>query len=396
MEGIPRSTNPPRRVCVITGSRAEYGLLYWLLREIGADSRLALQIIATGAHLSPEFGLTYRAIEEDGLHIDRRIEMLLSSDTAIGISKAVGLGVIGFADAFADLNPDIVVVLGDRFEVLAAAEAALFAGIPIAHISGGEVTQGAIDDVIRHCITKMSRYHFVAAEEYRRRAIQLGESPESVFNVGDPGLDNIVRLNLMDRKELSASLDFDLTSPFLLATYHPVTTGTRDPQLGMRALLAALDAFRTHSVILTKPNADAGARGLTRMLEEYTAAQPHRAKLFTSLGQVRYLSAMRYCAAVVGNSSSGIVEAPAMGKPTVNIGLRQHGRLKASSVIDCSEDTEAITSALHKALSPDFGAYAANTTSLYGNCSASTQITDRLATLDVQRNFAKPFHDLAR
>ena len=385
-----------RRVCIITGSRAEYGLLYWLLREIRADSRLALQIIVTGAHLSPEFGLTYRAIEEDGFHIDRKIEVLLSSDTMTGISKAVGLGVIGFADAFADLNPDIVVVLGDRFEVLAAAQAALFAGIPIAHISGGEVTQGAVDDVIRHCITKMSRYHFVAAEDYRRRAIQLGEAPGSVFNVGDPGLDNIVRLDLMNRNELSASLDFDLARPFLLTTYHPVTTGVGDPRLGMRVLLAALDAFPTHTVVFTKSNADAGARALTGMVEEYTAAQPHRAKLFTSLGQLRYLSVMRHCAAVVGNSSSGIVEAPAMGKPTVNIGPRQHGRLKANSIIDCDETTEAITSALHKALSPSFSAQAANTTSLYGNCSASTQIKDQLAALDVQRNFAKPFHDLAR
>jgi len=385
----------PRRICVVTGSRAEYGLLYWLLREIIADSRFVLQMVATGSHLSPEFGLTYQAIEADGLRIDRKIEMLLSSDTPIGITKAVGLGVLGFADAFADLDPDIVVVLGDRFEILAAAQAAFFAGIAIAHISGGEVTEGAVDDVIRHCMTKMSRYHFVAAEAYRRRVIQLGEDPGTVFNVGDPGLDNIARLNLMDRCELAASLDVDLTTPFLLTTYHPVTAGARDGRTGMQALLDALDEFPAYNILFTKPNADAGGRALATMIDEYVAAQPQRVKAFTSLGQKRYLSALRHCAAVVGNSSSGIVEAPAMGKPTVNIGTRQHGRLKASSIIDCAETSISIAAGLTRALSEAFGAQAAQAESLYGNCSASSQIRELLATLNVQRNVAKHFHDLA-
>jgi UDP-hydrolysing UDP-N-acetyl-D-glucosamine 2-epimerase len=385
-----------RRICVITGSRADYGILYWLLKEVSADPRLALQIVATGTHLSPEFGLTYKVIESDGMRIDRKIEVLLSSDTSIGISKAVGLGIIGFSDALAELNPEIVVVLGDRFEILAATQAAFFAGVPVAHISGGEVTQGALDDVIRHCITKMSRYHFVAAEDYRRRVIQLGESPDTVFNVGDPGLDNIARLGLLDRNGLSAALDIDLSKPFLLTTYHPVTAGAPDPRVGMHALLDALDEFPTHDILFTKPNADAGGRGLAKAIDDYAAKHPRRVKTFNSLGQQRYLSAMLHCAAVVGNSSSGIVEAPAMGKPTVNIGPRQQGRLKASSVVDCDETSVGIVAALQRALSDTFAAEALHTESLYGNCGASAKICEILATVDVGRDFAKTFHDLAR
>jgi UDP-hydrolysing UDP-N-acetyl-D-glucosamine 2-epimerase len=385
-----------RRICVVTGSRAEYGILYWLLREVAADPRLTLQLVATGTHLSPEFGLTYRAIESDGMRIDRKVETLLSSDTPIGISKAVGLGVIGFADALADLNPDIVVVLGDRFEILAATQAAFFAGIPVAHISGGEVTRGTLDDAIRHCITKMSRYHFVAAEDYRRRVIQLGESPDSIFNVGDPGLDNIVRLGLLDRNELAAALDVDLSRPFLLTTYHPITAGALDPGIGIQALLNALDEFPTHDVLLTKPNADAGGRVVANAIDDYTAERPGRVSKFDSLGQLRYLSAMRHCAAVVGNSSSGIVEAPALGKPTVNIGARQNGRLMASSIINCDETKIGIVAALRRALSDSFAAEALHADSLYGNCGASAQICELLATVDVRRDFAKAFHDLVR
>jgi GDP/UDP-N,N'-diacetylbacillosamine 2-epimerase (hydrolysing) len=384
-----------RRICVVTGSRAEYGILYWLLREIEADPRLSLQIVATGSHLSPEFGLTYKAIEADGLRIDRRIEVLLSSDTPIGVSKAMGLGVIGFADALTDLDPAIVVALGDRFEILAAVQAAFFAGIPVAHISGGEVTLGSIDDAMRHCITKMSRYHFVAAEAYRRRVIQLGESPESVFNVGAPGLDNITRLALMDRSDLFTTLNLDPSMPFLLTTYHPVTAGAGDPLSGMHALLQALDAFPTHQVLFTKPNADAGGRALAEMIDGYAANRANRVRTFTSLGQLRYLSAMRHCAAVVGNSSSGVIEAPAMHKPTVNIGLRQNGRLKATSVIDADETSVAITTALRRALSDKFAEFVLHTESLYGNCAASTQIREYLATVDASRNFSKSFYDFA-
>lgn len=383
-----------RRICVVTGTRAEYGILYWLLRELNADPRFALQLAVTGSHLSPEFGLTHRVIEADGFSIDRRIEILLSSDTPVGMSKAVGLAVIGFADAFQDLNPDIVVVLGDRFEILAAVQAAFFAGISVAHISGGEVTLGALDDGMRHAITKLSRYHFVAAEPYRRRVIQLGEAPDTVFNVGDPGLDNIDRLEFMDRTALAACLGLDPSAPFFLATYHPATVGAGDPCVGLRAVLDALDAFPNHQVVFTRPNADAGGRGLAHLINDYAAHQPQRVKCFASLGQLRYLSAMKHCAAVVGNSSSGIVEAPALAKPTVNVGDRQAGRLRAASVIDCKEDTRSIVDALSQALSTPFLQRTQNGTSPYGNCDASSKIGGLLASLDISRHHAKRFYDL--
>ena len=319
----------PRKICVVTGSRAEYGILRWLIQELADDASVTLQLVATGMHLVPEFGLTFQAIETDGFRIDRKVEMMLSSDTAVGMVKSVGLGVLGFADVFADLAPDAVVVLGDRFEMLAVAQAAFLSGISVAHISGGEVTEGAIDDSIRHAITKLSRYHFVAAESYRRRVIQLGEDPACVFNVGDPGLDNVERLGLLDRQAMARETELDPDRPFFLVTYHPVTTGRQSPVADMQTLLDALAHFPSHQVLVTKPNADAGGRQLGRMIDDCLARHPDRFVVATSLGQLRYLSAMRHCAAVVGNSSSGIVEAPALKRPTVNVGPRQDGRLKA-------------------------------------------------------------------
>lgn len=386
----------PRRICVVTGSRAEYGILYWLLREIREDPQLQLQLIATGMHLAPEFGSTWRAIEADGFPIDRKVEMLVASDSELGVTKSVGLGVIGFADAFASLAPDVVVVVGDRFEILAAAQAAFLAGIPLAHISGGELTEGAVDDVIRHVITKFSRYHFVASEEYRKRVIQLGEPPEFVFNVGDPALDNIVRLELLTREALSAAVGFDLSRAFFLTTYHPVTAGAADRLPGLQEMLDALDAFPQFAVLITRANADAGGRKVSRLLDSYAGQRRGRVHISTSLGQLNYLSAMRHCAAVVGNSSSGIIEAPAMGKPTVNIGTRQSGRLKATSIIDCEPSREAIRQALERAVSPEFQASAAGTISLYGNSSASTRICAALKRLDLTRYVAKRFHDIIR
>ena len=383
----------PRRICIVTGSRAEYGILYWLIREVSEDPELQLQLIATGMHLAPDFGLTYKAIEADGFRIDRKVEMLLASDSAAGVVKSVGLGVIGFADALAELQPDVVVVLGDRFEIMAAAQAAFLSGIPLAHISGGEVTEGALDDVMRHVITKLSRYHFVAAEPYRRRVIQLGEVPESVFDVGDPGLDNVARLTLLTREALASVLDFDISGPFLLVTYHPVTAGAEDAAAGMRAMLEALDEFPEHRLLMTRPNADQGGRQIAHMLDEYAASRADRVRIATSLGQLNYLSAMRHCDAVVGNSSSGIVEAPAMHIPTVNIGLRQKGRLRATSIIDCEENSEAIAGALHRALSAEFRAIAAQTESRYGDSSASTKIRSILKRVDLTRHVSKAFYD---
>ncbi len=383
-----------RKICFVTGTRADYGLLRGLMESVGQTSGLELQVIVTGMHLAPEFGLTYREIEKDGIRIDARIEMLVSSDTPAGTTKSIGLGVIGFADAFANLNPDIVVVLGDRFEILAAAQAAFIAGICICHISGGEVTEGAVDDTIRHCITKMARYHFVAAEQYRHRVIQLGEQPDSVFNVGDPALDNIERLSLLDRKTLCGKTGLAAEREFFLVTYHPVTTGESDPAQNMQALLDALDEFPDYSLLLSKANADAGGRIMNAMIDAYAAAHPARVIAVASLGQLNYLSAMKHCAAVVGNSSSGIVEAPAIRVPTVNIGNRQSGRLKADSIIDCAEDKAQIVAALKQAISPAFRETAGRTVSLYGNCNATMQILKKLGELDCRKRVPKRFYDL--
>jgi len=382
-----------RKICIVTGTRAEYGLLRWIMKEIQCDPDLELQIIATCMHLSPEFGLTYQAIEEDGFQIDARVEMLLSSDTPVGVTKSMGLGMIGFADAFNNLRPDIVVVLGDRFEILAAASSAMIARIPVAHISGGEVTRGTIDDSIRHAITMMATYHFPGAEVYRERIIRMGEQPANVMNFGDPGLDNLHRLPLLSREALEEELNFPLGHPAFLVTYHPETLGSMKPEMALTELLHALDRFPDSRVIFTKPNADAGGRLLAHMIDEFGAARPDRVLVFTTLGQVRYLSAMKHCDVVIGNSSSGIVEAPAFGKAAVNIGGRQDGRLKASSVLDCPINSEAIAGAIKRALSSEFKDLAANTESLYGDSDASGRIVAFLKQADLTEPKCKCFFD---
>ena len=353
------------------------------MTEIRRDPTLELQVIATCMHLSPEFGLTYQVIEQDDFQIDARVEMLLSSDTPVGVTKSTGLGMIGFADAFTNLRPDIVVVLGDRFEMLAAASAALLMRIPLAHISGGEITRGAIDDSIRHAITKMATYHFPKAEIYRERIIRMGEDPANVMNFGDPGLDNLHRLRLLSREALEEQLKFPLRIPTFLVTYHPATLGRLQPELALRALFQALDQFPHAGVIFTKPNADAGGRLLAHMIDEFGAKRADRVLVVTSLGQVRYLSAMKHCDVVIGNSSSGIVEAPALKKITVNIGDRQDGRLRAPSVIDCQEDTEAIASAIRLALSSEFKASTAITESPCCDSDASSRIVAFLQRADL-------------
>ena len=385
-----------KKICIATGSRAEYGLLHGLIREVADDPELELQLLVTGMHLMPEFGSTWRAIEADGFRIDRKVEMMVSGDTPTAMAKSVGLGVLGCADAFDSLRPDAVVVLGDRFEMLAVAQAAFIAGHAVAHISGGEVTEGAIDDTIRHAITKMSRYHFVAAEAYRQRVVQLGEDPARVFNVGDPGLDNIARLPLLDRPSLCAQVGLDASRPFFQVTHHPLTLGSAAPEPQMRAVLDALDERGDHQVLITKPNADAGGRLLSAMVDDYAQRQPGRVVASTSLGQLRYLSAMRHCAAVVGNSSSGIVEAPALHRPTVNIGSRQDGRLRATSIVDCPAELPAIRAALDRVLSADFQRGLAQTVSLYGQADASTRIRAILKQSDLGRHLPKRFHDVGR
>ena len=343
-----------RKICVVTGSRAEYGLLSGLMHAIQEDTDLQLQVIATNMHLSPEFGLTYREIERDGFRIDKKVQMLLSADTENATTKSVGLATIGFADAYEDLQPDLLVVLGDRFEILAAVTAALFFKIPVAHLHGGEITEGAYDDCIRHAITKMSHLHFTSTEAYRQRVIQLGENPDRVFYVGAIGVENIKRVPLLSRTELEASIGFELGKKALLVTYHPVTLENHTAADQCRNLLEALDEFPDYKAIFTMPNSDTDGRVIIQLLNEYTSLHPGRCLAVPSLGLKRYLSALQYVDAVVGNSSSGIIEVPSFGIPTLDIGDRQKGRIAAESVWHCGTEKEEITEGLRWVLSDGF------------------------------------------
>lgn len=340
-----------RRICVVTGSRAEYGLLYWILHDLRAEPGVDLQLVVTGMHLSPEFGLTVAEIERDGFAISRRVEMLLSSDTAGGIAKSIGLGIIGMSDALDQLQPDLVLVLGDRFEILAAAQACLVHGIPLAHIAGGDTTEGAFDEAMRHAITKMAHVHFVTNELSARRVRQLGENPSRIHVVGSPGLDHLQRRPLLNRDELEQSLDAALGERNLLLTFHPVTLDANHGRAQLEELLAALDDLPPDIVVwATRPNADTGGRKVTAVLESWVQRCGPRAHLHTSLGQLRYLSLMAQVNVVVGNSSSGLYEAPSLGVPTVDVGNRQQGRLAAASVLHATPERAAIRNALDEAL----------------------------------------------
>lgn len=382
-----------RRIAVFTGTRAEYGLLYWLLKDLQSHPDLELQLIVGAMHLSPEFGDTWRQIEQDGFRIDARVEMLLSSDSRVGMAKSLGLGTLGLADALDRLRPDLLVLLGDRFEALAAAQTAVVLGIPVAHLHGGEITEGACDDAFRHAITKMANLHFVATEIYRRRVIQMGEAPDSVFNVGALGLDHLCRTPRMSLADLSDSLGFALRAPFLIATYHPATQSEEDPAATFDAMLAALDRFPEYQLILTYPNADSGGRALIPRLEERARHQPDRVLAIPSLGFRRYLSALAHASAVVGNSSSGIIEVPAFGIPTVDIGSRQRGRTAAESVLHCETDKASITAALRHALAPAFAAACRSVRNPYGQGNAAADIIRIIATRTGP--FRKQFHDIA-
>ena len=381
-----------QKVAVFTGTRAEYGLLYWLIRDIQDDPELTLQLLVSGMHLSSEFGETYKQIEQDGFIIDEKIEILLSSDTAVGTAKSMGLGVLGFTDALNRLKPDALVILGDRFEALAAAQTAMILRIPILHLHGGEITEGAYDDAIRHSITKLSYLHGTSTEEYRKRVIQLGESPQRVKNIGAIGLDHLVRSTLMSKEELGSSLNFKLTQPYFLVTYHPVTLGEECPEKSFLNLLHALDEFEDRQVILTYPNADDGGRRIIPMLEDYAKKKSSRVCAISSLGQQRYLSAVKYAEVVIGNSSSGIIEVPAFNVPTVNIGLRQKGRLAAKSVINCEADKVAITDAIRIAIMGTYKALGEKITNPYGAGNASAQAIQMLKSLEFEPS--KSFYDL--
>jgi len=383
-----------RKICVVTGTRADYGLLRWLLYDIDADPDLELQLAVTGMHLAPEFGETVHTIESDGFHASTRIEMLLSSDTPVGTAKSMGLGLIGFADAFSRLDPDLVVVLGDRFEMWAAAQAAFVGRRVLAHIHGGETTEGAFDEGIRHSLTKISHYHFVAAEPYRDRVIQMGEHPDRVFTVGAPGIDPVHRTPLLDREALASSLEMPLQRPLFAVTLHPATLDPMEAGTAADALIDALDAFPDAHIVVTEANADPQGRAINRRMRTFAKTRSN-ARVFTSLGQKRYLSLVREADAVIGNSSSGILEAPAFRTPTVNIGSRQEGRLRAPSVVDCTATPAAIVDAIRTVLSPSFLASLPSSWSVYGEGGTAVAIKEHLKRVSIQDTvLRKSFYDL--
>jgi len=382
-----------RKICVVTGTRAEYGLLRNLMRGIDDDPNLTLQLIVTGMHLAPEFGLTYKEIEQDGFYIDRKIEILGTSDTTRDISNSIAQGIIGCAQAFSDLQPDLIVLLGDRFEIFSAATAALVAKIPIGHIHGGEATFGLLDEAFRHSITKMSQLHFTATDEYKKRIIQLGENPDYVFLVGGLGVDSIKKLALLSKRDLEKDLKLQFRSRNLLITFHPVTLEDETAKVQIQELLNALIKLRDTTLIFTMPNADSGGRLLTKMMQDF-AFKHSNAYAYSSLGQLRYLSCVAYVDGVIGNSSSGLTEVPTLGKGTVNIGDRQLGRLKASSVLDCAPEEKDITRALNVLYSDEFQQNLSRTINPYGNGGANEKILEVLKTAELSGLIKKKFYDL--
>lgn len=383
---------PGQRICVVTGSRADYGLLVWVLHELRADAGVELQIIATGMHLAPAYGTTANQIVADGFTIDRRVEMLLASDTAGGVAKSLGLGVIGMSGALESLAPDVVLLLGDRYEILAAAQACLIHKIPLAHIAGGDVTEGAFDESIRHAITKMAHVHFVTNEDSAQRVRQMGEDPAHVHVVGSPGLDQLRRQPLLTRSALEETLGARLGKRNLLVTFHPVTLADDDGQQDFVELLAALECTDDDITLwFTRPNADTGGRSLALQLDDWAARFPARVHVHTSLGSLRYLSLMAQMNAVVGNSSSGLYEAPSFGVATVNIGERQRGRLAAASVLHCAAQRRAISTTLAQALALD----CSGVTNPYGDGASAPRIVAALRALpSAQVLLRKPFHKL--
>ena len=383
-----------KKICVITGTRAEYGLLSPLMKAIQNDDAFCLQILVTGMHLSHEFGLTYQQIEKDGFEISQKVDMQLHSDTPKGIVKSMGVGMIGFADALEVLKPDWIIILGDRYEAFAVAASAYLMKIPIIHLHGGELTEGATDDALRHSISKMSFLHFTSTEEYRKRVIQLGESPERVFNVGAIGIDNIVKMKLLTREALSESVNFDLNKPYFLVTFHPVTLESQSSESQFQTLLDSLDEFSNYQVLITLPNSDADGRIIIKMIQEYAQQNPERVSVHTSLGQLRYLSAIKYASAVIGNSSSGVIEVPSFKVPTVNIGDRQKGRASAETVIDCETTQSEITKAINKAISPEFQSFCQTVDNIYGQGNTTEQIIEILKRFQGEINLKKSFYDL--
>lgn len=384
-----------KKVCVLTATRAEYGLLKRVILTLQEDTFIDVRVAVTGMHLSPEFGFTYQEIEKDGIKIDKKIEILLSSDTAQGVSKSMGLALISFGEYFASLKPDMLVILGDRFETLAVCMAALTERIPIAHIHGGETTEGAIDEAIRHAITKFSYLHFPSTDEYKNRIIQLGEAPERVFNVGALGVENIFKEELISKASLEQSLEYSLGAIYAVVTYHPVTLEESTAEVQLKELLDALNEFPQIKYIFTKANADSQGRIINQMLEQYVL-NSDKGILVDSLGTQRYLSALKNCAMVIGNSSSGIIEAPLFQIPTINIGDRQKGRIQASSILNCKPKKTEITSAMEKALQMMENRELPSLDLKYGNGTTSVQIVKEIKKVLTQEtiNIKKEFYDL--
>lgn len=384
-----------KKICIVTATRAEYGLLKSVIDKVYHLESAELRLVVTGMHLSPEFGLTYKEIEQDGYPIERKIEMLMSSDTSAGVTKSMGMALIGFADYFMNHRPDIVVILGDRYEMLMTATAAMMAGIPIAHLHGGEKTEGAVDEAIRHSISKMSHLHFTSTEEYRRRVVQLGEQPERVYTVGALGVENVRQMKLLSREELERQIGFYFTTPSIMVTYHPVTLETYTAEEQFAEILSVLNKYDYISVIFTKANADTDGRIINRMIDDYVVKNNDRCMAYASLGQVRYLSALQYIDVVLGNSSSGLIEVPSFHIPTVNVGDRQRGRVCAKSVIHCGNSGEEIENALKLALSDEFRSKLIDINNPYEGKETSERIVQTICQcLEQGIEMKKVFHDI--
>jgi len=382
-----------KKICVVTGTRADYGLLHWLMRDIGEDQELQLQIIATGMHLSKEFGRTYLEIENDGFQIDEKIDISLTSDSNLEVSKSIGIGIMKFAEVFEKIKPDMLVVLGDRFEILSTVSAAMIAKIPIAHIHGGETTEGVIDEAIRHSITKMSHLHFTATDEYRKRVVQLGENPKRVFNVGGLGVDNISKLNLLTKKQLEREIGFALGDKTILVTFHPVTLEKKSSEFQFNELLASLDDLFDTRIIFTKSNSDPDGRIINQMIDEFTKNRKNTIA-YSSMGYLNYLSTMQFVDFIIGNSSSGLLEAPSFKIATINIGDRQKGRIKAKSVIDCPPLRSQISEAIRNACSEEFKSSLGKVKNPYGAGGASRKILKVIKSTNFKQILKKTFFDI--
>ena len=383
-----------KKISIVTGSRAEYGLLYWLMKAIQNDPELELQTVVTGMHLSAKYGNTYQQIIDDGFTINKKIDIKISSDNSLGVCKSIGIGIEAFSEVFVDLEPDICIILGDRYEILSVAIAALVSNIPVAHIHGGELTEGAFDDAIRHSITKMSHLHFVATDSYLKRVIQLGENPSRVFNVGGLGIENINKLKLLSREDFQKKINFNLAKKNILVTYHPATLEDLSYKIIFKELLDVLHTLKDTKVIFTAANSDPGGMQINHMIEKFIAKNDN-AIFIKSMGQILYLSALKFVDAVIGNSSSGICEAPSFRIASVNIGSRQKGREMASSVINCMPNKKSIETAIKKVYDSRFQTLLKSAVNPYDSGNTSEKIVSIIKSTDLTRITEKKFHDLS-